>query len=135
VKGYGRSILDGLGDGIDASDFDIDKVNLPPLQIDLDIPVPEVRECRLRVGFEALDMYMDLRTTLAAAATYTIPIYRHGMEFNVSEVQLDVGFSLDLVLNDGAAVVIGHGFHLRFDEGLFTELNLWRTRSASWSSE
>jgi hypothetical protein len=31
VKGYGRSILDGLGDGIDASDFDIDQVNLPPL--------------------------------------------------------------------------------------------------------
>ncbi|KAH7377074.1 hypothetical protein B0T11DRAFT_336117 [Plectosphaerella cucumerina] len=125
VKGYGRSILDGLGDGIDASDFDIDQVNLPPLQIDLNIPVPEVRECRLRVGFEALDVYMDLQTTLAAAATYTIPIYKHGLEFNVSEVQLDVGFSLDLVLSVEAAVVIGHGFHLRFDEGLFVELNLF----------
>jgi hypothetical protein len=84
-----------------------------------------VRECRLRVGFEALDVYMDLQTTLAAAATYTIPIYKHGLEFNVSEVQLDVGFSLDLVLSVEAAVVIGHGFHLRFDEGLFVELNLF----------
>ncbi|KAH6683655.1 hypothetical protein F5X68DRAFT_263050 [Plectosphaerella plurivora] len=125
VTGYGRSILDNLGDGIDASDFDVDKVDLPPLQLDLNIPVPEVEECRLRVGFETLDMYIDLRTTLVAAATYTIPIYRKGLAFNVSEVEIDVGFALDLVLSVEAAVVIGHGFHLRFDEGLFMELNLF----------
>lgn len=125
---YAKQVFRNIRDSESPKEFD-----LPPLDIPLNIELPELPECRLRLGFEELELFMDLRTTLTAGATYSMRLYTStgttGFEITDS-LRLGVVFNLDLILSVSGVLQISHGFHLRFDEGLFLELNLFATEVA-----
>lgn len=120
---YGKGVWRNLRE-----DISLDAFDLPPLNLSLNLDIPELPECRLRLGFEELEVFIDLRTTLSAGATYSLRLYtstgQTGFEIT-DKLRLGVVFNLDLILSASGALDMSHGFHMRFDEGLFMELNLF----------
>ncbi|KAF5604333.1 hypothetical protein FPCIR_879 [Fusarium pseudocircinatum] len=99
IEEYIDTVADNLDDGFDLDDFD-----LPPLDYDLNVYIPEIPEFRLQFQFDGLEVYMLIDTVLSAGATYTLNLYTSTTPagFAVRD-NLEVGviFALDLILNGG----------------------------------
>ncbi|KAL6362126.1 hypothetical protein LRP88_05610 [Fusarium phalaenopsidis] len=99
VEEYVDGVVMKLDDGVGLDDFD-----LPPMDVNFNIDLPEIPEFRLQFQFDGLEMYMLIDTVLSAGATYTLNLYTSTtpVGFAVSD-NLEVGviFTIDLILNGG----------------------------------
>ncbi|RSM12457.1 hypothetical protein CDV31_006298 [Fusarium ambrosium] len=135
VTDYVEEYIDGvvmkLDDGVDLDDFD-----LPPIDVDFNIDLPEIPEFRLQFQFDGLEMYMLIDTVLSAGATYTLNLYTSTtpVGFAVRD-NLEVGviFTIDLILSVEGEINISSGFHLRLDDGVVFELGIFSEEIASMS--
>ncbi|KAK7597493.1 hypothetical protein V3481_004076 [Fusarium oxysporum f. sp. vasinfectum] len=116
IEKYIDKVADNLEDGFDMDDFD-----LPPLDYNLNIDIPEIPEFRLQFQFDGLEVYMLIDTVLSAGATYTLNLYTSTTPagFAVRD-NLEVGviFAIDLILSVEGEINISSGFHLRLDDGV-----------------
>ncbi|KAF5547709.1 hypothetical protein FMEXI_5035 [Fusarium mexicanum] len=99
IEEYIDSVTDNLDDGFDLDDFD-----LPPLDYNLNIDIPEIPEFRLQFQFDGLEVYMLIDTVLSAGATYTLNLYTSTTPagFAVRDnLEIGVIFAIDLILNGG----------------------------------
>ncbi|KAG4267319.1 hypothetical protein FPRO04_04931 [Fusarium proliferatum] len=99
IENYIDTVADNLEDGFDLDDFD-----LPPLDYNLNVDIPEIPEFRLQFQFDGVEVYMLIDTVLSAGATYTLNLYASTTPagFAVRD-NLEVGviFAIDLILNGG----------------------------------
>lgn len=129
TKEYVDQVTDDLDDGFDMDDFD-----LPTMDFDLNIDLPEIPEFRLEFQFDGLELYILIDTVLSAGATYTLNLYtsttpagfavRHNLEVGVI-------LTLDLIVSVEGEIDISTGFHLKLDDGVRIELGIFSEEIAS----
>ncbi|KAG5754222.1 hypothetical protein H9Q72_001828 [Fusarium xylarioides] len=123
IEEYIDTVADNLDDGFDLDDFD-----LPPLDYDLNVDIPEIPEIRLQFQFDGLEVYMLIDTVLSAGATYTLNLYTSTTPagFAVRDnLELGVIFAIDLILSVEGEINISSGFHLRLDDGVLFDIAIF----------
>ncbi|KAI0194275.1 hypothetical protein EV127DRAFT_467529 [Xylaria flabelliformis] len=105
-----------------------DGFDFPPLNIDFNVDIPTIPECRLHFQFDDLELYMSLETVLSAGATYTLNLYSSNTEIGVSsdsKTFVGVIASIDLILGVDADIDISSGLHIKVDDGMALDLSLF----------
>ncbi|KAF5684319.1 hypothetical protein FCIRC_4023 [Fusarium circinatum] len=123
IEEYIDSVTDNLDDGFDMDDFD-----LPPLDYNLNVDIPEIPEFRLQFQFDGLEVYMLIDTVLSAGATYTLNLYTSTTPagFAVRDnLEIGVIFAIDLILSVEGEINISSGFHLRLDDGVLFDIAIF----------
>ncbi|KAF5704913.1 hypothetical protein FMUND_12327 [Fusarium mundagurra] len=123
IEKYIDTVADNLDDGFDLDDFD-----LPPLDYNLNVDIPEIPEFRLQFQFDGLEVYMLIDTVLSAGATYTLNLYTSTTPagFAVRDnLELGVIFAIDLILSVEGEINISSGFHLRLDDGVLFDIAIF----------
>ncbi|GKT84282.1 LOW QUALITY PROTEIN: hypothetical protein Ct61P_02132 [Colletotrichum tofieldiae] len=129
AKDYVSRVTNNLADGLDAEDFDF-----PPLNITFDVNVPEFPEARLGFGFDDLELYMQLDTTLSAGLTYTLNLYTSTTPLGSKigdDLLLGVVFAVDLILSVESEVQMSSGFHIRMDDSIGFDIALFSKNVSS----
>ncbi|KAK7937208.1 uncharacterized protein PG986_014076 [Apiospora aurea] len=117
VGNYIKSTVHNFKDGIDLDDFE------PPPHgpdVEFNVVIPRMPECRLKFSFDDLELYMMMDTQLSAGATYNLNLYSSNTPIGFSlgkDLELGVVFSVDLILTADAHVDIRSGFHIKIDDG------------------
>ncbi|KAJ6258790.1 hypothetical protein Dda_6844 [Drechslerella dactyloides] len=115
VKNYTSSVVTRLSDGFDLDDFD-----LPPIDVDFDIDIPEIPQCQLRFQFDNLELYVALNTVFSGGVTYTLNLYTSQTPIGIrvsEDLFLGVVVEVDLILSAEAEISINSGFHILVDDG------------------
>lgn len=105
----------------------------PTLDVDLDlenlVAVPSVHG---RFEFDALELYLELELRMAAQATYTYELFASKTEFGFKVEDLEVGavFSVSLILMSEAEIDITGGIHIKLDDGLALDLELFNKNAS-----
>ncbi|KAK6337355.1 hypothetical protein TWF730_002757 [Orbilia blumenaviensis] len=123
IKDSVSGIFENLSDGFDLDDFD-----LPPLDIDFNIDIPEIPEVTLRFQFDELELYVALETVFSAGITYTLNLYTSQTPYGVmitEDLFFGVVVSVDLILSADSEITINSGFHIRVDDGAEIRLALF----------
>ncbi|KAK1453293.1 hypothetical protein CMEL01_04952 [Colletotrichum melonis] len=129
AKNYVSGVVDNLSDGLDANDFDF-----PPLNITFDLDVLSFPEASLGFGFEDLEIYMQLDTTLSAGLSYTLNLYTSTTPLGSKigdDLLLGVVFSIDLILSVESELQMSSGFHLRMDDEVGFDIALFSKNVSS----
>lgn len=109
-------MVTNLEDGIDSEDFD-----LPPIDFNFEVDLPEIPECRLEFQFDGLELYMLIDTVLSSSATYTLNLYTSNTPIGFAvgnDLQIGVTLSIDLILSADGEIDISTGFHIKLDDGV-----------------
>lgn len=123
LEDYVDGVVKKLGDGIDASDFE-----LPTFPYNFDIDVPAIPEALLRFQFDGLELYMQVDTTLNLGATYTISLYRSNTPLGLSltkDLEVGVIFTIELIFSVESEITIGSGFHIQLNDGIAIEIPMF----------
>ncbi|RKL33536.1 hypothetical protein BFJ72_g10052 [Fusarium proliferatum] len=129
IENYIDTVADNLEDGFDLDDFD-----LPPLDYNLNVDIPEIPEFRLQFQFDDLEVYMLIDTVLSAGATYTMNLYTSTTPagFAVRDnLEIGVIFAIDLILSVEGEINISSGFHLRLDDGVLFDIAIFSKEISS----
>ncbi|KAI0516953.1 hypothetical protein F5B22DRAFT_646298 [Xylaria bambusicola] len=109
-------------------DLDFSDISFAPLDVDFNVDVPDIPECRLRFQFDDLELYMLIDTVLSAGTTYTLNLYSTNTPLGLSvdsETFVGVIASIDLILGADADINISSGVHIRVDDGMTLDLSLF----------
>lgn len=133
LKAFGKSFLGHLGiDRFeDAREFDLNNFTF---KRNFDIEIPPLPQVDLSLSLNDLDVYVELDTTIDAAATLTIPLFKSNTNFGVEVSQdLQVGFiaTVDLILDVKGGLDLRTGFHLKVDRDLGFKLALFSQNVSS----
>jgi hypothetical protein len=104
-------------------DMDFDPSDFPPptmSNLTFELDVPGIPETILQLQFDALELYMQLDTTLDSGASYTINLFTPETPLALTVPGLDIGvwFVLDLILETDTSVDMSSGFHIKLDDGV-----------------
>ncbi|KAF2105935.1 hypothetical protein BDV96DRAFT_655207 [Lophiotrema nucula] len=122
-ENYTHQVIKNLGDGIDASDFE-----LPTFPYDFNLDIDAIPEALLRFQFDGLELYMQVDTTLSLGATYTISLYRSNTPVGLSlskDLEVGVIFTIELVFAVESEITIGSGFHIQLEDGIAIEIPMF----------
>lgn len=106
----------------------------PTLDFDLNLEdLPSIPESRVHFEFEDLELYLDLEIILTAGATYTLNLFTSETPAGFAIPGLTAGavFSVDLILIAAAEIDIQGGIHIKLDEGLVFDLELFNSNLSS----
>ena len=119
VVGYVEDYFDGVAtkwnDGVDLDDFD-----LPIMDFDFNVDLPELPEFRVEFQFDGLEVYMLMDTVLSAGVTYTLNLFTSNTPVGFAvgdELEIGVIFSIDLILSVEGQIDISTGFHIKLADG------------------
>ncbi|KAK2042006.1 hypothetical protein LZ31DRAFT_624722 [Colletotrichum somersetense] len=133
ITTYARDYVSGvaakLADGLDADDFDF-----PPLNVTFDVDVPDFPEARLGFGFDDLELYVRLDTTLSAGLSYSLNLYTSTTPLGArvgDALHLGVVFAVDLILSAESEVRMSSGFHIRMDDRVGFDIALFSKNVSS----
>lgn len=107
--------------------------NLPAwrtLDVELDLDnVTGLPGASIHFEFDDLELYLELDIKLSAGATYTLNLYTSETPVGISVPDLTIGavFSVDLILIADAEIDIGSGIHIKLDDGLAFDLELFNS--------
>jgi hypothetical protein len=123
-ENYAENVTSIIAHDLDHLDFDF---VLPPLNVDLNIDIPEIPESLLTFQFDGLELYMQIDTILSAGATYDLNLYTSKTEFGVSVGDELVGivFTVDIILSVEADIDISSGFHIQLNDGLAIDIPMF----------
>ncbi|KAI0441213.1 hypothetical protein F4803DRAFT_552297 [Xylaria telfairii] len=130
---YLENEVPGLFENL-TNNFDLDDIDLPPLDISFNVDVPDIPECRLRFQFDDLELYMLLDTVLSAGTTYTFNLYSSNTPIGLSidsETFVGVIASVDLILGVDTDIDISSGLHIKVDDGMTLDLSLFSQNVSS----
>ncbi|KAL5342218.1 hypothetical protein BJX70DRAFT_338641 [Aspergillus crustosus] len=113
----------------DVVDFDFDDLpSWPTLDLDMDLDdaagFPDVHA---RFEFDDLELYLELDIQLSAGATYTLDLFTSQSVAGIAIPGLEAGalFKVSLVLIAEAEINIGSGIHIKLDDGLALDFELF----------
>lgn len=111
--------------------FTLNATNLPTwptLNVDFDLDnIPGLPGASMHFEFDNLELYLDLDIKLSAGATYTLNLYTSETPAGISVPGVTIGavFSIDLILIADAEIDIGSGIHIKLDDGLAFDLEMF----------
>lgn len=129
-----EEVFRDIGDAINETFHDgdwhdpFDAIEWPTLDYAFDMHVPALPEVNLRFGFDTLELYMMLDTTLSLGSTYTYRLFtsQSPIGCGISEdLQLGIIFAVDIILAADAVIDISSGFHIKLDDGLAVDIVLF----------
>jgi hypothetical protein len=102
---------------------------LPTVDVDFNqMSASSIPDISLQFQLDAFELYMELDTMLSAGATYTLPLYISETPIGVSlgdDVTAGIVATIDLILDIQAQIDISSGFHLKFDDILTLDIELF----------
>ncbi|KAL4870408.1 hypothetical protein BDV12DRAFT_195348 [Aspergillus spectabilis] len=122
-----EDFADTLFNSVAVFDFD-DIPSWPTLDLDLDLDdaagIPDVHA---QFEFNDLELYLELDVQLSAGATYTLDLFTSQSVAGIAIPGLEAGalFKVSLVLIAEAEINIGSGIHIKLDDGLALDLELF----------
>lgn len=127
LKNFTEEVAHGFAE--DITTLDIHQLPaFPTLDLDLNLKnVTNFEGAQVRFEFDNLELYLDIDVVLSAGATYTITIFESETEAGFAVPGLEVGavFSVELILIAEADIKIGSGVHVKLDEGLIFDLEVF----------
>lgn len=108
----------------------------PTLNLDFNLDnITALPEAQIHFEFDNLELYLDLDIKLSAGATYTLNIFSSETPAGFQVPGLTVGaiFSVDLILITDAEIDIGSGIHIKLDDGLSFDLEMFNSNVSSIS--
>lgn len=123
-----EAVGDQVEDAFQLDFHDIDAIEMPTLNYSFAMDIPALPDVNLRFGFDTLELYMMLDTTLSLGSTYTYRLYTSKSPIGVGiseDLELGVIFSVDLILAVDAQIDISSGFHIKLDDGLAVDIALF----------
>ncbi|KAJ6005573.1 hypothetical protein N7451_003517 [Penicillium sp. IBT 35674x] len=121
----------------DIVNLDLDAIpRWPTLDLDFNLDnVAALPEAQVHFEFDNMELYLDLDIKLSAGATYTLNIFSSETPAGFQVPGLTVGavFSVDLILIADAEIDIGSGIHLKLEEGLSFDLEMFNSSVSSIS--
>ncbi|KAI1418988.1 hypothetical protein F5Y12DRAFT_780343 [Xylaria sp. FL1777] len=109
-------------------DLDFSDISFPPLDINFNVDVPDIPECRLQFQFDDFELYMLMDTVISAGTTYTLNLYSTNTPIGLSvdsETFFGVIASVDLTLAADADIDISGGLHIKVEDGMALDLSLF----------
>ncbi|KUL89772.1 hypothetical protein ZTR_00502 [Talaromyces verruculosus] len=103
---------------------------LPTLDVELDLDnVTGLPGASIHFEFDDLELYLELDIKLSAGATYTLNLYTSESPGGISVPGVTIGavFSVDLILIADAEIDIGSGIHIKLDDGLAFDLEMFNS--------
>lgn len=126
--------MEQVTDWVEEISFDVDDLDfdIPPLNVDLDIDVPDFPEAELELQLDNVELYVALDTTISGGLTYQVNLFRtQGMAIQVNQQMfMDIGFSIDLILSTEAELTIQSGFHIKLNNGSRLRMALFAEESS-----
>ncbi|KAK3181504.1 hypothetical protein K4F52_007214 [Lecanicillium sp. MT-2017a] len=126
--------MEQVTDWVEEISFDVDDLDfdIPPLNVDLDIDVPDFPEAELELQLDNVELYVALDTTISGGLTYQVNLFRtQGMAIQVTQKMfMDIGFSIDLILSTEAELTIQSGFHIKLNNGSRLRMALFAEESS-----
>ncbi|GAM33882.1 hypothetical protein TCE0_013r01102 [Talaromyces pinophilus] len=102
----------------------------PALDVELDLDnVTGLPGASIHFEFDDLELYLELDIKLSAGATYTLNLYTSETPGGISVPGVTIGavFSVDLILIADAEIDIGSGIHIKLDDGLAFDLEMFNS--------
>ncbi|PCG97964.1 Hypothetical protein PENO1_022770 [Penicillium occitanis (nom. inval.)] len=102
----------------------------PTLDVELDLDnVTGLPDASIHLEFDDLELYLELDIKLSAGATYTLNLYTSETPGGISVPGVAIGalFSVDLILIADADIDIGSGIHIKLDDGLAFDLEMFNS--------
>ncbi|KAH8898744.1 hypothetical protein GQ53DRAFT_836804 [Thozetella sp. PMI_491] len=123
-------VKNGLEKGMKkiAEGLNIGSYGFPTLNVDFNLPsLPSMPAVGLHFELDGLELYMDLDLILSASATYSLPLFRSESEIGVGNQAGFAGvvLAIDLLLDVHAEIDISSGFHLKMDDTVNIDLELF----------
>ncbi|CAJ2512644.1 Uu.00g007630.m01.CDS01 [Anthostomella pinea] len=113
-----------------ADDLDLDSPP-PTIDLDFDLAIEGIPQISLEFRFDDLELYMQLDTSLSIGSTYTLSLFKSETPLGYAisdELLLGVVLDIDIILDAEAEIDISSGFHLKFDDGLSIDIELFNTK-------
>ncbi|OBT73161.1 hypothetical protein VF21_07918 [Pseudogymnoascus sp. 05NY08] len=107
---------------------DFDGFEFPPFDVNFDIDLPKLPECKLKFQFDGLELYMEIDTILSGSATYTLNLYTSNTPIGFAvgkELLVGVVFSIDLIISVDAEIDISTGFHIQLNDGIAIDIHMF----------
>ncbi|KAE8552349.1 hypothetical protein EYB25_006243 [Talaromyces marneffei] len=109
----------------------------PTLDVGLDLDnITGVTGASIHFEFDNLELYLELDIKLSAGATYTLNLYTSETEEGFSVpgyATIGAVFSVDLILIASAEIDIGTGIHIKLDDGLAFDLEMFNSNVSTVS--
>lgn len=102
----------------------------PTLNVGLDLDnTTGLPGASIHFEFDDLELYLELDIKLSAGATYTLNLYTSETPEGISVPGVTVGavFSVDLILIADAEIDIGSGIHIKLDDGLAFDMEMFNS--------
>lgn len=102
----------------------------PTLDVELDLHnITGLPGASIHFEFDDLELYLELDVKLSAGATYTLNLYTSETPEGISVPGVTIGavFSVDLILITDAEIDIGSGIHIKLDDGLAFDLEMFNS--------
>jgi hypothetical protein len=102
----------------------------PTLDVELNLDnITGLPGASIHFEFDDLELYLDLDIKLSAGATYTLNLYTSETPEGISVPGVTIGavFSVDLILIADAEIDIGSGIHIKLDDGLAFDLEMFNS--------
>ncbi|KAI1431061.1 hypothetical protein GGR50DRAFT_113679 [Xylaria sp. CBS 124048] len=117
-------------------DFDFDDISFPPLNVSLNLDIPDIPECGLHFEFDGLELYLLTDIALSTGTTYTINLYPGNTQIGVaidSQTLIGVTTPIDLILSVDAPVSVNitGGLHIKMNDGLSLDVALFAQEIAN----
>jgi hypothetical protein len=123
-----------VGDFLTTGHIDVDELRMPTLNYSFNVDVQGIPECHLHFGFDELELYMLLETTLTTGGSYQLSLYKSESEIGVAvgdELELGVFFTIDLLIDVEDELDMSNGFHIKLDNGAAININMFDTNVSS----
>jgi hypothetical protein len=102
----------------------------PTLYVGLDLDnTTGLPGASIHFEFDDLELYLELDIKLSAGATYTLNLYTSETPEGISVPGVKIGavFSVDLILIADAEIDVGSGIHIKLDDGLAFDLEMFNS--------
>ncbi|KAF3007250.1 hypothetical protein E8E14_009783 [Neopestalotiopsis sp. 37M] len=135
IGDFAEEVFDSVKDTIDEELTEIkdafhnNTFALPTVDVDFNqASTSSIPEISMQFQLDAFELYMELDTMLSAGATYTLPLYVSNTPIGVSlgdDVTAGIVATIDLILDIKAQIDISSGFHLKFDDSLTLDIEMF----------
>lgn len=116
------------------STFDFSEIPAwPTLDVDFNLAnLSSLPSVKGRFEFDALELYLDLELQMSAEATYTLNLFtsKTPAGFSIPDLEAGAIFGVTLILMSKAEVDITGGIHIKLDDGLALDLELFNKNTS-----